>query len=145
MAQPFPILQVISPFIPNGLTQSQYSSGLSSGRVHPGCAEQTRPSPLIVIPLFSSGHLTPAQGLFLVHQLPSLKTSQCCSAMNLLYDLEEFTSSFHLQFLQLWQGKNDPYTNYGVIWGWEDNKEHRFGSHSPGFKSELYHLTGKSS
>lgn len=54
----------------------------------PGWAEQTQPSPLDLPALFRSGCLTLAQGLFLVHQLPSLKTSQG-SAMNLLCDRED--------------------------------------------------------
>lgn len=87
--------------LPMGLAQSQHFSGLSWDRVDPGWAEQTQPSPLdSPIPL-SSGLLNAAQGLFLIRQLLSLKTSQCCSAMNLLCDLEEFASLLRPQFLQL--------------------------------------------
>lgn len=46
LAQPSPTLQVMSPFLPIGLAQSQHFSGLSWGRVGPGWAEQTQPFPL---------------------------------------------------------------------------------------------------
>lgn len=50
--------------------------GAGGGRTQAGLNKHGLPH-LTAPPPISSGHLTPVQGLFLVHQLPSVKTGQC--------------------------------------------------------------------
>lgn len=115
----------------------------------PGWAEQTQPPYLTSLPSFSSG-------LFLTHQLPSLKTSRCWAGgedglggtkpgfISLWVTLRNSSSLSGLSFLSCsidslptsqWCGGRR--TSKGVSHVWE--------SHNPGFKSKHYHLIGKSS
>lgn len=76
-AQPSPSPQVMSPFPPSGLAQSQHSSGLSWGKAdQAGLYKHGLPHVTAPV-LLGSGHLTPAQGLLLGHQLSSWNASQC--------------------------------------------------------------------
>lgn len=64
-------------FSPWGHAQSQHFPGRSWGREDPGWAEQTRPSPPDCPTPNQFWAFDSVQGLFLVHQLPSVKTGHC--------------------------------------------------------------------